>query len=37
MSLGGVKDAASALAPTLSQATGDVAYEAAVDFKNAAR
>ena len=35
MSLGGVKDAASALAPTLSQGTGDVAYEAAVDMKNA--
>ena len=34
-SLSGLKDAASALGPTLSQATGDVAYEAAVDMKNA--
>ncbi|MDA9635887.1 hypothetical protein N9T00_00505 [bacterium] len=34
MSLGGVKDAASALAPALSQGSGDVAYEAAVDLKN---
>ena len=36
MSLGGAKDAAKALAPTFSQATGDVAYEAAIDAKNAA-
>ena len=35
MSLGGAKDAAKALAPTFSQATGDVAYEAAIDQKNA--
>jgi len=34
MSLGGVKDAASALAPALTQGSGDVAYEAAVDLKN---
>ena len=31
----GAKDAAKALAPTFSQATGDVAYEAAIDQKNA--
>ena len=31
----GARDAARALGPTLSQATGDVAYEAAVDMKNA--
>jgi hypothetical protein len=30
----GARDAAKALGPTLSQATGDVAYEAAVDLKN---
>ena len=30
----GARDAAAALGPTLSQATGDVAYEAAVDLKN---
>ena len=35
MSLGGAKDAAKALAPTFSQATGDVAYEAAIDARNA--
>jgi hypothetical protein len=35
MTLGGIKDAAAALGPTLSQGTGDVAYEAAVDMKNA--
>jgi hypothetical protein len=35
MSLGGAKDAAKALAPTFSQATGDVAYEAAIDQRNA--
>ncbi len=35
MTLGGVKDAASALAPALTQGSGDVAYEAAVDMKNA--
>ena len=35
MSLGGIKDAAAALGPTLSQGTGDVAYETAVDMKNA--
>jgi hypothetical protein len=33
-SLSGLKDAAGALGPTLSQGTGDVAYEAAVDLKN---
>ena len=31
----GARDAAAALGPTLSQGTGDVAYEAAVDMKNA--
>ena len=31
----GAKDAAKALAPTFSQATGDVAYEAAIDARNA--
>jgi hypothetical protein len=31
----GAKDAAKALAPTFSQATGDVAYEAAIDQRNA--
>jgi hypothetical protein len=35
MSLGGAKDAAKALAPTFSQATGDVAYEAGIDARNA--
>ena len=34
-SLSGLKSAAGALGPTLSQGTGDVAYEAAVDMKNA--
>ena len=34
MTLGGVKDAASALAPAFTQGSGDVAYEAAVDLKN---
>ena len=33
--LGGAKDAAKALGPALSQGTGDVAYEAAIDQKNA--
>ena len=32
----GAKDAAKALAPTFSQATGDVAYEAAIDAQEAA-
>ena len=36
MSLGGLKDAAAALGPTLSQATGDVAYEAAIDYQDEA-
>jgi hypothetical protein len=31
----GAKDAAKALAPTFSQATGDVAYEAGIDARNA--
>jgi len=35
-SLSGLKDAAGALGPTLSQGTGDVAYEAAVDMQNEA-
>ena len=34
-SLGGLKDAASALGTTLSQGTGDVAYEAAIDAQEA--
>ena len=33
-SLSGLKSAAGALGPTLSQGSGDVAYEAAVDLKN---
>jgi hypothetical protein len=32
--LGGAKDAAKALGPALTQGSGDVAYEAAVDLKN---
>jgi hypothetical protein len=36
MSLAGVKDAASALGPTISQGTGDVFREAAIDYKDEA-
>jgi len=36
MSLAGVKDAASALAPAISQGTGDVFREAAIDYKDEA-
>ena len=36
MSLAGVKDAASALGPTISQGTGDVFREAAIDYRDEA-
>ena len=36
MSLGGAKDALTALGPTISHGTGDVAYETSIDYKDAA-